>query len=110
MRPPAGRHRPNIDRLFASLAEEFGPRVVGILLSGLAQDGVRGLGAVRDAGGRTAVQDPAEAAFPDLPAAAIAAGVAQRVLPADGVLALVAEVLAGDGSETPLDPGMGPAA
>lgn len=72
--PPGGRNHPNIDRLLESLAQAYGQRLVAVLLSGMASDGVRGLQAVRAAGGHILVQSPGSARSPELPAAALAAG------------------------------------
>ena len=65
------RTRPSIDPLFRSAADVYGKRVVGVLLSGLGADGVSGLIAIKQAGGLSLVQDPAEAQFPTMPRAAI---------------------------------------
>jgi two-component system chemotaxis response regulator CheB len=65
--------RPSIDVLFESVAKVYGARAVGVILSGAGRDGVRGLQAIRTAGGVTIVQDPVEARFSRLPEAAIAA-------------------------------------
>jgi two-component system chemotaxis response regulator CheB len=65
--------RPSIDVLFESVAKAYGPRAVGVILSGAGRDGARGLQAIRVSGGATIVQDPDEAKFAYLPKAAIAA-------------------------------------
>ena len=76
--------RPSIDVLFRSVANTYGPRAVGVILSGAGSDGARGLQAIRAGGGATIVQDPKEAKFGHLPKAAIAAdGIDFRVPLAD---------------------------
>lgn len=71
MGPRENHSRPSIDVLFRSLAVDAGARAVGVLLSGLLNDGVAGLHAITRCGGSTIVQDPADAEFPDMPAAAL---------------------------------------
>jgi two-component system chemotaxis response regulator CheB len=65
--------RPSLDVLFESVARAYGPRAIGVILSGAGLDGAQGLQAIRAAGGITIVQDPDEARFPRLPEAALAA-------------------------------------
>jgi two-component system chemotaxis response regulator CheB len=72
--------RPSIDVLLESAAECWQQRVMGVVLSGASEDGVRGLGAIAAAGGITLAQDPATAPSPTLPAAAIRSGHVQHVL------------------------------
>ncbi len=84
-------HRPGIDRLFSSAAESYGPRVIGIVLSGLLHDGAEGMRAVRLGGGLTMVQDPEEALFDAMPRAAMAACEVDRVAPVRLMGAVLAE-------------------
>lgn len=87
------RNHPNLDHLLGSLADEYGPRVTAALLSGMARDGIAGLQAVRKAGGRIVVQSPASCPFPQLPEAAIAAGLGAAVLGLPELHELVARTL-----------------
>jgi two-component system chemotaxis response regulator CheB len=64
-------HRPSADVLLRSVAQDFGTRGAGVVLSGTMDDGAAGLRAIGTAGGLTLVQDPAEASFPGMPTAAI---------------------------------------
>ncbi|WP_229068770.1 chemotaxis protein CheB [Actinoplanes sp. DH11] len=68
---PYHRVRPAIDPLLLTAARWAGPRTVGILLSGVFDDGIAGLAALGMHGGLTAVQHPDDAAYPDLPATAL---------------------------------------
>ena len=86
--------RPAIDRTFCSAAELYGPRTIGVVLTGMLDDGARGLAAIRAAGGRAVVQDPATAAFPELPANALRVAGADRTLPIAAIPAALAELAA----------------
>ena len=86
--------RPSIDKLFRSAAATYGSRVIGVLLTGMLDDGVAGLRAIREAGGVVLVQDPEGAAYPDLPRRALDALDPDRTLPLDaigGVLSTLVE-------------------
>jgi two-component system, chemotaxis family, CheB/CheR fusion protein len=81
-RRESGRNRAPIDLLMASLAETHGDRSAGVILSGTGSDGAVGLRRIREAGGISMVQDPEEAAFPEMLRAALRSGVVDAVLPA----------------------------
>lgn len=77
---PVNYSRPSIDVLFESAAQVYGPRLLGIVLSGGNQDGAAGLEAIRQAGGFTVVQDPVSAAHAAMPTEALRRGPADLVL------------------------------
>lgn len=86
---PVKHSRPSIDVLFESAAQVHGPRLAAILLTGASDDGTDGLVAVRRAGGIVVVQEPASAASPIMPTAALRRVAADHVLPLAGIGALL---------------------
>jgi two-component system chemotaxis response regulator CheB len=68
---PENRWRPSIDVLFRSAAVAYKSRTIGIILSGMMQDGVAGMIAIKESGGTCVVQRPEEAEYPDMPRAVI---------------------------------------
>ncbi|OBH00418.1 MULTISPECIES: chemotaxis protein CheB [unclassified Mycobacterium] len=90
--PTENGHRPAINALFRSVALAFGPRAIGVLLSGVLDDGVQGLAAIRSRGGTTIGQSPQDALFPALPANAQHAGVVDRQAAAADIGAILKEL------------------
>uniref|UniRef100_I2Q4S9 Sensory/regulatory protein RpfC n=1 Tax=Desulfovibrio sp. U5L TaxID=596152 RepID=I2Q4S9_9BACT len=78
----AGVPHHNIDRFLGDLADTFGTRAIGVILSGAGSDGLSGAARIARAGGLVLVQDPAEALHGDMPRSVIEAGLAAAVLPA----------------------------
>ncbi len=101
--PKENRHRPAVDPLFRSAAQEYGPRAVGVILTGKLDDGSAGLWAVKDRGGVAVVQDPADAAFPAMPRNALAHVKADHVLRLADIPAALARLAA-----EPAGPAAGP--
>jgi two-component system chemotaxis response regulator CheB len=84
--------RPSADVLLESIAHP-GRLLIAVVLTGAGRDGARGVAAVKAAGGRVIIQDPASAAFPGMPAAAIATGAADWVLPLESIGARIVELV-----------------
>jgi two-component system chemotaxis response regulator CheB len=79
--PPVNRHRPSVDVLFRSVAQKVGPNAVGVILTGMGDDGARGLKEMRDAGAPTIAQDEATSVVWGMPGAAVKLGGVGEVLP-----------------------------
>ncbi|HTQ03206.1 MAG TPA: chemotaxis protein CheB [Polyangiaceae bacterium] len=94
--------RPSIDVLFDSAAEAFGAALCGVLLSGANEDGAQGLRHIGAAGGTTVVQAPHTASSPQMPAAALAAGKVDHVLPVEQIGPLLARLARTAPSSAPL--------
>jgi two-component system chemotaxis response regulator CheB len=82
---PVNGHRPSVDVLFHSVSQEFGPMSVGVLMTGMGEDGAEGLGAIKAAGGVTIAQSQDTCVVPGMPRAAILKGYANRIVPLDTI-------------------------
>jgi two-component system, chemotaxis family, protein-glutamate methylesterase/glutaminase len=83
--PPVNGHRPSADVLFHSVAQEFGFTAVGVLMTGMGEDGAEGLGAIKAAGGMTIAQSEDTCVVSGMPRAAILKGHANKIIPLDGL-------------------------
>jgi two-component system chemotaxis response regulator CheB len=78
--PKVNGHRPSVDVLFRSVAQEFGADAVGLLMTGMGEDGAEGLGVMKQAGALTIAQDEESSVVFGMPRAAIERGFANRIV------------------------------
>jgi len=83
--PTINGHRPSADVLFHSVAQEFALTAVGMIMTGMGDDGAEGLGAIKAAGGMTIAQSEETCIVGGMPRAAILKGYANKVVPLDGM-------------------------
>jgi two-component system chemotaxis response regulator CheB len=91
--PPIGGFRPSGTFLFESLAKTFGSGMAAVILTGMGDDGVEGLRAVRYSGGRCLVQDEKSSVVFGMPGAAVAAGLADLVAPPEQIAARLIQLV-----------------
>lgn len=84
--------RPSIDVLFESAADAYGKRLAGVLLTGASSDGARGIAKIKEYGGLTVVQDPAQALVRTMPEAALALHTPDFLLPLPDIGSLLVEL------------------
>jgi two-component system chemotaxis response regulator CheB len=94
--PPVNGHRPSADVLFHSVAQQFGLTAVGLLMTGMGEDGAEGLGALQAAGGVTLAQSEDTCVVSGMPRAAISRGYADKVIPLEGIAAFLVQNYGGD--------------
>jgi len=83
--PPVSRHRPSVDVLFRSVARGAGSNALGIIMTGMGDDGARGLKEMRDAGARTLGQDEPSCVVYGMPREAFKLGAVERELPLEQI-------------------------
>lgn len=93
--PPVSRHRPSVDVLFRSAARAAGRNAMGVIMTGMGDDGARGLLELKDAGGVTVAQDEASSIVFGMPKEAIARDAAQKIM---GLEHIAREIMAVDRS------------
>lgn len=83
--PPVNRHKPSVDVLFRSVANSLGSNALGIILTGMGDDGARGIKEMRDAGAFTIAQDEESCVVFGMPRVAINMGGVEKILPLDDI-------------------------
>jgi two-component system chemotaxis response regulator CheB len=83
--PLVSRHRPSVDVLFRSAARYAGANAVGIIMTGMGDDGARGLGEMKAAGAYTVAQDEATSVVFGMPKEAIARGAVDKIVPLQNI-------------------------
>ena len=79
--PPENSCRPAVDVLFRSVAQTYGPNVLGVIMTGMGSDGARGAAHIREAGGEVLVQDEASSVVWGMPGAVVSSGAADKISP-----------------------------
>jgi two-component system, chemotaxis family, protein-glutamate methylesterase/glutaminase len=87
--PRVNGHRPSVDVLFQSVAHEFGSKAIGVLMTGMGDDGAAGLGEIQRAGGFTIAQSPDTCIVDSMPRSAIERGFASKVVSLAGIASVL---------------------
>jgi two-component system chemotaxis response regulator CheB len=94
--PPVNFCRPAVDPLFASAAEVWGPKVLGLVLTGMGSDGLRGAQAIAAAGGAILAQDEASSVVWGMPGQVAHAGLCSGVLPLNEIAPRLVRLFTGE--------------
>jgi len=94
--PRVNGHRPSVDVLFHSVAHEIGPKAIGVLMTGMGDDGAAGMGAILSAGGITIAQSPDSCVVDSMPRAAIERGFVTRIVSLSGIAGVLQSKCAQD--------------
>ena len=92
--PAVSRHRPSVDVLFRSAAQYAGPNALGVIMTGMGDDGAHGLLEMRKAGAVTVAQNEETCVVFGMPKEAIALGAAERIAPLQGIAAEILRIRA----------------
>lgn len=87
--PKENRFRPSIDSLFRSAAYSYGPRCIGVVLSGLLDDGTSGMWTIKHFGGKTIIQDPSDALYASMPQSVLEHVAVDHSVPVSGLAELL---------------------
>jgi two-component system chemotaxis response regulator CheB len=99
---PVNGHRPSVDVLFHSVAQEFALAAVGVIMTGMGEDGAEGLGAIKSAGGMTIAQSEDTCVVGGMPRAAIQKGHVSKIIPLEGIGTFLVNQYGG-GDRVPLE-------
>ncbi|MDD5354516.1 MAG: CheB methylesterase domain-containing protein, partial [bacterium] len=91
--PSVHRVKPCIDAMMEAAAQVYGAKTIGVLLSGMGRDGVKGLKAIKEAGGKTIAQDESSSIVFGMAKAAIEEGVVDKVVPANKIIEEVLKLI-----------------
>jgi len=91
--PLVNRHKPSVDVLFRSVAQTAGANALGVIMTGMGDDGARGLHEMLTAGANTVAQDEASCVVYGMPKEAVKLGAAQRILPLDSIARAILDQL-----------------
>lgn len=83
--PPVSRHKPSVDVLFRSVAQQVGPNAVGVMLTGMGDDGAQGMLEMKQAGASNLVQDEKTSVVWGMPGAAVKVGAAEKTVALDNI-------------------------
>lgn len=83
--PPYGGHRPSVDVMFNSVANEFWSRIIGVIMTGMGRDGAEGLAKIKDQGGFTIAEDKSSCIVYGMPRAAVETGKVDKVVPLQNI-------------------------
>jgi two-component system, chemotaxis family, protein-glutamate methylesterase/glutaminase len=103
--PKENGHRPAVDPLFRTAADAYGDRVIGVVLSGMLDDGAAGLAAIKSAGGAAVVLDPATTVYTGMPSSALRTVTADVVAPIGDLGARILQVMTGPSGNADEDVG-----
>lgn len=90
---PVTLHRPSVDVMMTSVAQVFPGRAIGVILTGMGQDGLEGMIAIKASKGRTIAQDEASCVVYGMPKAVVDSGVADKVVPLDKIAGEIANMV-----------------
>ncbi len=99
---PVNGHRPSVDVLFHSVAQEFALAAVGVIMTGMGEDGAEGLGAIKSAGGMTIAQSEDTCVVGGMPRAAVQKGHVNKIIPLEGIGTFLVNQYGG-GDRVPLE-------